>query len=157
MAKLIHDDVFAWRGFGGIHQLSAGRCRLRIFDLSRGPYNNVMPLKSTLVVVSDLPEDVDRAMQLSVRSCSSHVVTCIVGEFGIDPQRLIYVEYTPLSVYGDQRQFSIPAGYDLVDFSWTEGRALYPQRRALTAPLLHVVAELIAGTPESLNHGTREP
>jgi hypothetical protein len=154
---LIHDDIFSWRGFGGVFQLSAGRCRLRIFDLSRGEHHNVTPLRPTLVVVSDLPDDDHQPHKLSVRSCTSHVATSITTAFGIDPQRMIYVEYTPPSVYGEHRQFSIPAKYDTVDFTWYEGKALYPHWRPLTPPLLRVVADLIAATPASVDLGSQDP
>ena len=41
---LIHDDTYSWEGFGGIFDLASGRCRLRIFDLSREGKTNVMQI-----------------------------------------------------------------------------------------------------------------
>ena len=154
---LIYDDIFSWRGFGGVYQLSAGRCRLRIFDLSRGEHHNVTLIKPMLVVVSDLPDDGRQTPKLSVRSCTGHVATSITTAFGIDPQRMIYVEYAPPSVYGEHRQFSIPAKYDTVDFTWLDGKAVSPHWRPLTPPLLQVVADLIAATPASMDLGPQAP
>lgn len=143
---LIHDDVFSWQGFGGVYQLSAGRCRLRVFDLSRGDHRNVTPLKPMLVVVSDLPDNGSLPRRMSVRSCTGHIATSVAAKFGIDPQRMVYVEYYPPSQYGEHRQFNIPAKYEAVDFSWEAGKAMHPRWRSLTMPLLQVVVDLIAAT-----------
>jgi hypothetical protein len=147
---LIHDDIFAWKGFGGVYQLAAGQCRLRIFDLSKGDHLKVTPLKPMIVVVSDLPDDSPKPKKVTVRSCASHIATSVTENFGIDPHRMVYVEYYPPSVYGDHAQFAIPAKYDAVDFVWHEKKGLHPKWRPLTPPLLQAVADLIAATESPL-------
>jgi hypothetical protein len=146
---LIHDDVYAWKGFGGLLELAAGQCRLRIFDLGRtatSPQDKVMPIKPIVVVVSDLPGHDTHMKKVSVRSCTSHIATCVVRDFNIQPHRMLYVEYYPASTYGDQNQHHIPAKLDQVDFQWHDGKALHPQWRPLQAPLFEEMMALIRQT-----------
>jgi hypothetical protein len=143
---LIHDDVFYWEGFGGLLELASGKCRLRIFDLTKTDKTNVMHIKPIVVVVSDLPGDEARFRSMSVRSCASHIATCVVREFGIDPHRMVYVEYYPPSTYGDKQQHHILAKFDVVDFLWHGRKALHPKWRMLSPPLLDVVTGLIDHT-----------
>jgi hypothetical protein len=143
---LIFDDIFSWQGFGGVFRLGAGQCRLRIFDLQQGDHQKVTPIKPMVVVVSDLPDDSPKTKKLSIRSCASHIATCIAAQFHIDPQRMVYVEYYPPSTYGEQNQFSIPPKYEAVDFVWHDKNALHPKWRHLASPLNQTVAELIATT-----------
>ena len=146
---LIHDDVYAWKGFGGLLELAAGHCRLRIFDLGRTSAprpDKVMPLRSIVVVVSDLPGHDTHMKNVSVRSCTSHIATCVVRDFNIQPQRMLYVEYYPASTYGDRNQHHIPAKLDGVDFQWHELKALHPQWRPLQDPLFDEVMALIRQT-----------
>ncbi|MEJ2039254.1 MAG: hypothetical protein P8X55_10005 [Desulfosarcinaceae bacterium] len=137
---LIHDDIFSWEGFGGLFQLAAGSCRLRVFDLARGESGKVTPLKSKGVVVSDLPDDSPKVKKVSVRSCCSHIATCVVEQFSIDPNRMIFVEYYPGSTYGDQNQHTIAPKYEKVEFEWHGTKALHPRWRPLDARVLAVVA-----------------
>jgi len=143
---LIHDGLFAWEGFGGVYQLAAGRCRLRIFDLSRSGHGKVAHLKPMVVVVSDLSGEATQLRQVSVRSCASHIATTVAARYNIKPHRMTYVEYYPASVYGDRNQHEIPAKYDAVDFSWFGDKALHPKWHSLASPLLETLSELIAGT-----------
>jgi hypothetical protein len=146
---LIHDDIYAWKGFGGLLALAAGQCRLRIFDLSRaasGRREKVMLIRHMVVVVSDLPGHHTHMKSVSVRSCASHVATCVARDFNIQPQRMLYMEYYPASTYGDRNQHHMPARLDSVDFQWYEGKALHPQWRALQQPLLDEVMDLIRQT-----------
>ena len=146
---LIHDDIFAWKGFGGLLDLAAGRCRLRIFDLTGsggGDRGKVMPIKPMVVVVSDLPEHDTHMKKVSVRSCTSHIATCVAREFNMDPHRMIYLEYHPASTYGDQNQHHIAAKLDRVDFQWHDGKALHPKWRPLAPPLFDEVMGLIGRT-----------
>ena len=146
---LIHDDVYKWKGFGGILELAAGHCRLRIFDLGRTSAprpDKVMPLRSIVVVVSDLPGHDTHMKNVSVRSCTSHIATCVVRDFNIQPQRMLYVEYYPASTYGDRNQHHIPAKLDGVDFQWHERKALHPQWRSLQSPHFDEVMALIRQT-----------
>ncbi len=145
---LIHDDCFSWEGFGGVYQLAAGRCRLRIFDLSKSKHGKVTLMKPVIVVVSDLPGNQSPYRGVSVRSCASHVATSVAAKFKIDSHRMTYVEYYPASTYGDQNQHEIPAKLDAVDFTWFEDKALHPKWRPLTSPLLETVQALIAETEE---------
>ncbi|MGD8845245.1 MAG: hypothetical protein PVI54_07035 [Desulfobacteraceae bacterium] len=143
---LIHDDIFAWEGFGGMLELASGRCRLRIFDLNRSKENPVMHIKPIVTVVSDLPGHESRPQNLSVRSCTSHIATSVVRQFDIDPQRMVFLEYYPPSTYGDKQQHHIPAKFDVVDFVWHDNKALHPKWRVLRPPLLDVISELIERT-----------
>jgi hypothetical protein len=140
---LIHDDVYTWKGFGGLLELAAGQCRLRIFDLGR---EKVVPLKPIVAVVSDLPGHHAHMKGVSVRSCTSHIATCVVRDFNIQPHRMLYVEYYPASTYGDRNQHIIPARLDGVDLQWHDGKAMHPQWRTLQAPLFDEVMALIRQT-----------
>lgn len=140
----IYDGEFSWEGFGGVYQLAAGQCRLRIFDLKKSPDSNVTLMKPIIVVVSDLPGNASEAKKISVRSCAGHIATRVTETFHIDHQRMVYVEYYSQSVYGDQNQHTIPAKFDAVDFVWHDGKALHPKWRPLEQPLQETVAALIA-------------
>lgn len=144
---LIHDDVFSWEGFGGVFQLAAGSCRLRIFDLSRDRQSaKVAVIKPIVVVVSDLPDDGGTLRKISVRSCASHIATRVVQAFRIDPQRMTYVEYHPGSRYGEQGEHVIPAKLDVVDFTWFEDKALHAKWRPLAAPMRDWLVRAMAAT-----------
>jgi hypothetical protein len=146
---LIHDDIYAWKGFGGLLGLAAGQCRLRIFDLGRDATprrGKVMPIKPIVAVVSDLPGHDTHMKNVSVRSCTSHIATCVVRDFNIDPHRMLFVEYYPASTYGDRDQHQIPAVLDGVDFQWHENKALHPKWRPLQPPFFDKVMELIQRT-----------
>lgn len=148
---LIHDDIYSWKGFGGLFDLASGRCRLRIFDLEKDKEagrRNVKPIKPYVVVVSDLPDHDTHMKKISVRSCTSHIATCVAQEFNIDPHRMVYLEYYPASTYGDRNQYQIPAKLDAVDFTWHDGKALHPRWRSLKPPLRDVVMGLIEETEQ---------
>ena len=140
---LIHDDIFVWEGFGGMLDLAAGRCRLRIIDLARGGQKKVAHLKPMVVVVSDLSSETVPLKEISVRSCASHIATRVTAYFNIEPHRMVYVEYYPASTYGNQNQHHIPAKYDVVEFVWHDDKALHPKWRSLEDPLAGILAELI--------------
>lgn len=141
---IIHDGIYAWEGFGGLFNLAAGRCRLRIFNLGREGQTKVAQIKPYIIVVNDLPEENPAPKKVTVRSCCSHIATCVTQDFRIDPQRMIFVEYYPQSTYGQRGQNIIAAKYDAVDFSWRDGKALHPKWRALEEPLRSTIAELIS-------------
>ena len=143
---LIHDDLFSWEGFGGVLGLARGQCRLRIFDLSKDPNSRVTHLKPIVVVVSDLPESGSPMKRMSVRSCCSHVASRVVQTFQIDPQRMVFVEYTPSSTYGSKGQHHIPEKYDVMDFVWHDDSALHPKWRPLEQPLYDLLSALMAPT-----------
>ena len=139
---LLFDDIFAWEGFGGRFRIGAGKCRLRIFDLNKGRAKASSHLRPFIIVASDVAES-----RMTVKSCVSHLATSVVKRFGIDPQRMIFVEYYPLQRYGMQNEHVIPERLEAVDFEWHEGKALYPRWRRLKAPLLDVVKEVLQTAP----------
>jgi hypothetical protein len=143
---LIHDDVFSWKGFGGVLELASGQCRLRIFDLGKPGSGKVTPLKPKVVVVSDLPQNGRSLKKLSVRSCAGHIATCVARDFKIDPHRMLYLEFQPASTYGRQGEHHIAAKLDVVDFQWLDGRAMHPKWRPLGQPLLDEVMDLVQQT-----------
>lgn len=143
---LIHDDIFSWKGFGGLLELASGRCRLRIFELPKAKDGNVMLLRPQVVVVSDLPAEGSPLKKVSVRSCTSHIATSVSQEFHINPHRMLYLEYQPASFYGENNQHCIPAKLDIVDFIWHDHKALHPKWRPLEKPLLDKVMEMIQAT-----------
>ena len=146
MTMLIFDDIFSWQGFGGVFQLAAGKCRLRIFDLMKNDHNNVMLLKPLVVVVSDLPDGGSKYKSISVRSCAGHIATSVIDRFDLDPHRMIYVEYYPASSYGDRNQHLMQAKYEMVDFVWHDRKALHPKWRPLPEAQAKSISELIAVT-----------
>jgi hypothetical protein len=137
---LIYDGVYAWKGFGGLLKLASGQCRLRLYDLSRDPRRVAAILRPFIAIVSDVPES-----RMSVRSCTGHVATSVARDFKIDPQRMLYIEYYPESVYGEHQDRVIPERYEAVDFNWTEGGAIQPRWRTLKPPLLDAIQRLLHG------------
>jgi hypothetical protein len=134
----VFDGEYAWEGFGGMLKLASGKCRLVIFDLARGGAPGLSHLRSTIVLVSDLPES-----RMSVRSCAGHIATCVARDFRIDHQRMLYIEHYPESAYGEHREHLIPEKFDAVDFNWTEGGAIQPKWRTLKPPLRDVIQQLL--------------
>ena len=86
---LIYDDIYSWEGWGGRLRLGRGKCRLRIYDLDKDSSKGLTHIKSTIVVVTDIPDS-----GVSVRSCAPHVATVVSREFNIDPHRMIWVDET---------------------------------------------------------------
>ncbi len=142
---LLFDDIFTWEGFGGRFRIGAGKCRLRIFDLSKGPTEktrHLSHLRPFLIVASDVAES-----RMTVKSCVSHLATSVIKQFGMEPQRTIFVEYYPQQRYGPQNENIIAERFEAVDFEWHEGKALYPRWRLLKPPLLGVVKETLKAAP----------
>jgi hypothetical protein len=131
---LIHDNIFSWEGFGGKLRLGSGKCRLRIFDLTKDRKNKLAHLRPIIVVVSDIPES-----KMSVKSCTSHIATSVTKKFDIDPHRMLFLEYYPRVTYGADNEHLIPERYDAVDFVWHGDKAMHPKWRSLKQPLLDVV------------------
>ncbi|BBO85189.1 hypothetical protein [Desulfosarcina ovata] len=144
----IFDDIFHWNGYGGKFNLAAGRCRLRLFDLSKDESQTVAQLKPIIAVVSDLPGDcLSAPKKVSLRACISHVATTIVHRFKVDHQRMVLIEYYPRKTYGKDAEKFIPEKYDQVDLQWHGDKALFPNWRPLQAPLLDTVRTLVANHP----------
>lgn len=140
---VIFNDIFEWEGWGGKLKLARGRCRLWIFDLNQGERSGLVHIRPILVVASDLPRDTMAMGEVSVRSASSHIATVVCRRFGIDPQRMQFVEYTPAETYGKQGEYVIQAGYDAVTFTWKDNLALFPRSQPLDPPLLEIVRRLV--------------
>jgi hypothetical protein len=144
----IFDDILHWEGYGGKFNLAAGRCRLRLFDISKGQTGDVPQLKPIIAVVSDLPEDKKNVMKkVSVRSCISHVATTIVHRFAIDPGRMVLVEHYPRETYGIHSEKVIPEKFDRVILKWHDKKALFPEWRPLESALLETVKALVVQNP----------
>lgn len=134
---LIFDDEYEWKGFGGRFNLAAGKCRLRIFDLSKGPKTGMAHLRPIIVIATDIPES-----RISVRSVVSHIATVVTNQFSIDPQRMLFIEYYPEVVYGKNDEHRISEHYDAVDFVWHGDKAMHSRWRTLKPPMLDVIVEL---------------
>ena len=81
--------------------------------------------------------------EVSVRSASSHIATVVCQRFGIDPQRMQFVEYTPAETYGKQGEYVIQAAFDAVAFTWKDGLALFPKNQPLEPRLLEILRDLM--------------
>jgi hypothetical protein len=136
---LIHDGTYSWEGFGGKLKLASGQCRLRIYDLTRDASPGLAHLRPMIVIVSDVA-----ASRMSVRACAGHIATCVSRDFKIDPHRMMYIEYYPASIYGEQQERIIPEKYEAVDFTWTEAGAIQPKWRTLQPPLAGVIRQVVA-------------
>ncbi len=136
---LIYDNIYAWEGWGGKLRLGSGKCRLRIFDLRKDTTpKGISILKPIIVVVTDVADT-----KLTVRSCAGHIATCVTNEFDIDPSRMVWIEYYPEMIYGQQGEKSIPERLEAVEFEWQEDKAIKPRWRPLMSPLLEAVRQLI--------------
>ncbi len=135
---LIYDDMFVWEGFGGILRLASGKCHLLIFDLKQNKQNGLAHLKPIIVIATDVDDS-----RMSVRSCSGHIATSVARKFNFKPDRMMFIEYYPRKVYGEQGDQVIEEKYDVVDFNWHDDKAIQPKWRALKPPMLDVVKELI--------------
>jgi hypothetical protein len=135
---LIYDDIYSWEGFGGVLRLASGKCRLRIFDLKKGDRPGLAHLRPMIVIASD-----DAGSRMSVRSCCGHIATSVAREFNIKPDRMMFIEYYPRTIYGEQQDRVIVEKYDLVDFKWHEDKAIQPKWRTLKPPMLDIVKNLL--------------
>ena len=141
---LIYDDIYSWEGFGGVLRLASGKCRLRIFDLKMNEKKGLAHLKPYIVIASDVAES-----RMSVRSCCGHIATCVSREFNIKPDRMIFIEYYPQTVYGEEQDRVIAEKYDVVDFNWHQNKAIEPKWRTLMPPMIDVVKELVESSKKS--------
>ena len=135
---LIHDDIFSWSGWGGKLKLGSGKCRLRIYDLTKDVKKSLMYLRPIIVVVSDVP-----GSKMSVRAATSHVVTMVAKEFNLDPHRMLWIEYYPEQKYGVDDKYVILEKFDAVEFKWIEKNAIQPRWRTIKPPLLDEIKRLV--------------
>lgn len=135
---IIFNDIYQWKGWGGKLKLASGKCRLRIFDLTRAKGEPVTYLRPIIVVVSDIPGGT-----MTIRSCAGHVATTVSKDFKINPNRMLWVEYYPEVQYGKKNEYMIPEQYVAVDFTWNDSRAFEPKWRQLKPPLLDVVRSMV--------------
>jgi len=143
---LIYDDIYHWKGWGGKLALASGSCRLRIFHQEGEGPKDLLLLRPTIVVVSDVPRN-----EMSIRSCSSHIATMVTTEFAIKPHRMMWIEYYPEQKYGREEDRTIPEKCDAVEFSWKGNKAIEPKWRPLKPPLLEQVMELMKGSLNSIS------
>ena len=135
---LIYDDIYHWKGWGGKLGLASGSCRLRIFDQKREQPKDLVMLRPVVVIVSDVPGN-----KMSVRSCAGHIATMVTKEFGINAQRMLWIEYYPALEYGIEVIHTVPERYDSVEFVWKGDRAIEPKWRPLKSPILDEVIRLM--------------
>lgn len=140
--KLIYDGIHEWEGWGGTLRLGSGKCRLRLFELASDTAKNLVSLKSTVAVVSDVPDST-----LSVRSCSTHVVVSIAEKYNIDVRRIMYVEYYPPSVFGPHQERSLPKRFEVADFTWYEHNAPQVKWRSLNTDLIEILEKYVTDAP----------
>ena len=135
---LVYDDIYSWEGWGGSLRLASGKCRLRIYDFKKSHKEDLAHLRPIIVIASDVPES-----RMSVRSCTGHIASCITKEFNIEPQRMMFIEYYPETVYGQQGENVIAEKYDVVEFTWHEEKAIEPKWRTLKPPLLDAIKKIV--------------
>lgn len=119
-------------------QLGSGKCRLRIYDLKKGGISGLSFLKPIVVVISDIPES-----KMTIRSCTSHIATCVAEDFGLDPHRMMWLEYYPMVRYGENQEKMIPERLEVVEFEWQDRRAIKPAWRTVQSPMREKLMEMI--------------
>ena len=137
---LIYNGLYRWKGWGGKLQLASGKCRMRIYDLTKGEKDGVVLLKPIVVVLADEPRE--KINDMTVKSCASHIATLVTKQFGLDPDRMLWVEYYPQVAYGKDNANVIPEKYEAVEFTWHGNKALNPKWRLLELPLADMVKDL---------------
>ncbi|AOY57382.1 hypothetical protein [Desulfococcus multivorans] len=142
---LIYDDIYSWEGWGGRLKLGSGQCRLRIFDLDKDGGRRIAHLKPIIVVVSDIPREPSwTPNQMSVKSCASHIATKVVREFGIDPERMVWVEYYEAPSKDENLRYPGSDRFDEAVFVWREEGALQGGWKPLSPALTDLVRKLLA-------------
>ena len=135
----VYDDIFSWEGWGGPLKLGSGKCKLRIFDLTRRKTGKGLThLRPIIIVASDIPES-----RMSIRSCAGHIATRVAQLFRINHDRMMYIEYYPAQRYGENQEHLIPERYDVVEFTWYGDKAIKPVWRNLNPPLLDTIKEFL--------------
>jgi len=136
--RVILDEIYRWDGWGGRLKLGSGECRLQIFDLTAGGLKTLTHLRPLVVIVTDIP-----GSKMSVKSCASHIATRVVQEYGIDKNRMLWVEYYPAKAYGPRGSKQMPESFEAAEFTWHGSEAIKPKWRKLQPPILDVVRDLV--------------
>lgn len=136
--EIIYDGIHEWEGWGGIFRLGGGKCHLRLLKLKSDAAKGLIFLKSTMAIVSDLPET-----RLSVRSCAAHIAASIAEKHNIDIRRFMYVEYYPESNFGLRQDRKIPARFDVAEFTWHPQNAPQITWHPLKPDLLEIVKKYV--------------
>ena len=141
--NIIYNDIFHWKGFGGMFKLASGNCRLLIFDLKTD--GNVTPLIPYIIVTMDTPakSTILRNKNLTIRSCNAHIATEVTRQFKINPGKMLWVEFYPESKYGIKKEKIIKESYEKIDFTWKDGKAYDPVDGPLRSPALDMVKKLM--------------
>ena len=86
-----------------------------------------------------------------MRSMAGHIASRVCEKWGIDPQRMEYVEYYPGSVYGSEDEHRVPERLEFAAFEWHETGAMNPVWHPVKPPLLDWLIEALRETepPES--------
>ncbi|MBA4368017.1 MAG: hypothetical protein C0403_10330 [Desulfobacterium sp.] len=137
---LIYDDIFSWDGWGGKLRLASGKCKLRIYDESRDQSGDQVLLRPIVIISKDIGKE-----SISIRSCSGHIATLVTQRFGINPRRMLWVEYYAASEYGIGKVHKIPERFDVVEFTWHDGKAIEPRWRPISPMMLDTVKKMVAG------------
>lgn len=137
---MIYDDIFSWDGWGGKLRLASGKCKLRIYDESRNQSSGSVLLRPIVVISKDIGKE-----SMSIRSCSGHIATLVTQRFGIDPRRMLWVEYYAASEYGIGKVHKIPERFDIVEFKWHDGKAIEPRWRPISPMMLDTVRKMVVG------------
>ena len=137
---LLYNGLYHWKGWGGKLQLASGKCKMRIYDLTKGNKDGVVLLKPVVVVLTDEPRK--KINDMTIKSCASHIATLVTKQFSIDPERTLWVEYYPQVTYGKANTNVIYEKYEAVEFTWHKNTAISPKWRLLEPPLSDMVKDL---------------
>ena len=137
---LLYNGLYHWKGWGGKLQLASGKCKMRIYDLTKGKQDGVVLLKPIVVVLKDEPRE--KITDMTVKSCASHIATLVTKQFSIDHERMLWVEYYPQVTYGKDNTNVICEKYEVVEFTWHENKAVNPKWRLLEPSLADMVKDL---------------
>jgi hypothetical protein len=119
-----------------------------MFDLRKGKRGDVSLLKPVIVIASDIPFEQRGPNQMTVKSCASHIATNLVKQFGIPPNRMMWVEYYPGPVQGENLRYTPQEHFDEGEFTWKDGEAFTPRWKPLNPAVEKLVRELLADSPE---------
>ena len=80
---------------------------------------------------------------MTVKSCASHIATLVTEDFGIDPARMLWIEYYPRKTYGKDDAKVIDEVIESVEFDWYDGKAVMPKWRELKPPMDEIIRKLL--------------